>query len=71
VIIGNKINTLYSVDMVASNPSGSVVYGLVNYSREENGQIRRLSSLTVQGHGHNKPFVLPAGNYIFFVLCRK
>ena len=70
VIVGNRINTLYNIDVVASNPVGSGVYSLVNYSRKENGQIRRLSSLTVQDYGEAKPFVLAEGNYLFTGLCK-
>ena len=70
IIVGDKINTLYNVDVVTSNPTGSGVYSLVNYSRKNDGEIRRLSSLTVQDFGAQKPFVLAEGNYVFTGLCR-
>ena len=69
VIVGDKINTLYNVDVVASNPESPGIYSLVNYSRKDNGEIRRLSSLTVQDYGNSKPFVLAEGNYIFTGIC--
>ncbi|MEM7561509.1 MAG: hypothetical protein AAF353_00525 [Pseudomonadota bacterium] len=70
VIVGDKINTLYNVDVVASNPGDPGIFSLVNYSRKENGEIRRLSTLTVQDYGNIKPFVLSEGNYIFTGICR-
>jgi hypothetical protein len=70
IIIGDKINTMYNVDVVASNPINNGVYSLINYSRREDGQIRRLSSLTVQDYGMQKPFVLAEGNYIFTGICK-
>lgn len=70
VMVGAKINTLYHIDVVASNPTGPGVYSRVNYRRRENGQIRRLSSLTMQDFGDSKPFVLSEGNYLFTGLCR-
>ena len=69
VIVGDKINTIYNVDVVASNPKFQGIYSLVNYSRKDDGQIRRLSSLTVQDYGDIKPFVLAEGNYIFTGTC--
>jgi hypothetical protein len=70
VIVGDKINTIYNVDVVASNPEFQGIYSLVNYSRKDDGQIRRLSSLTVQDYGDIKPFVLLEGNYIFTGTCK-
>lgn len=70
VISGDKINTLYNLDVVASNPVTQGVYSLVNYSRRGDGQIRRLLSLTVQDFSPIKPFVLAEGNYIFTGICR-
>ena len=70
VIVGDKINTIYNVDVVASNPKFQGIYSLVNYSRKDDGQIRRLSSLTVQDYGDIKPFVLSEGNYIFTGTCK-
>lgn len=70
VIVGDKINTIYNVDVVASNPEFQGIYSLVNYSRKEDGQIRRLSSLTIQDYGEIKPFILAEGNYIFTGTCK-
>ena len=69
IILGDKINTLYNFEVVASNPTGSGIYSMVNYSRKEDGQIRRLSSLNVQDFSAVKPFVLSEGNYIFTGVC--
>jgi hypothetical protein len=69
VILGNKINTLYNKDIVSSNPTDKGIYSLVNYSRKDDGQIRRLSFLTVQDYEDNKPFVFVEGNYIMTGLC--
>lgn len=69
VILGNKINTLYNKHIVSSNPTDKGIYSLVNYSRKDDGQIRRLSSLTVQDYEDNKPFVFAEGNYIMTGLC--
>tara|TARA_R110002074_G_scaffold357459_2_gene529697 strand:+ start:424 stop:810 length:387 start_codon:yes stop_codon:yes gene_type:complete len=70
VISGDKINSLFNIDIVASNPVTQGVYSLVNYSRRSDGQIRRLLSLTVQDFSAIKPFVLAEGNYIFTGICR-
>ena len=70
IIVGDKINTIYNVDVVASNPEFQGIYSLVNYSRRDDGQIRRLSSLTIQDYGDVKPFVLSEGNYIFTGTCK-
>lgn len=69
VILGNKINTLYNKDIVSSNPTDKGIYSLVNYSRKADGQIRRLSSLTIQDYDDKKPFVFTEGNYIMTGLC--
>lgn len=70
VIVGDKINTIYNVEVVASNPTEDGIYSLINYSRKQDGQIRRLSSLTIQDYDPVKPFVLAEGNYIFTGTCR-
>jgi hypothetical protein len=69
IILGDKINTLYNFEVVASNPTALGIYRLLKYSRKEDGQIRRLSSLTVQDFSAVKPFVLSEGNYIFTGVC--
>lgn len=69
IIVGDKINTIYNYDVVASNPVSQGIYSLVNYSRKENGQIRRLSSLTIHDYGSIKPFILAEGNYIYTGTC--
>lgn len=70
VIVGDKINTIYNHEVVASNPDEQGIYSLVNYSRKADGQIRRLLSLTIQDYAKVKPFVLAEGNYIFTGTCR-
>ena len=70
IIVGDKINTIYNVDVVASNPEFQGISSLVNYSRKDDGQIRRLSSLTIQDYGDIKPFVFAEGNYIFTGTCK-
>jgi hypothetical protein len=69
VIIGNKVNTIYNKDIVSSNPTNQGIYSLVNYSRKNDGQIRRLSSLTIQDYDEVKPFVFTEGNYIITGIC--
>jgi hypothetical protein len=69
VIIGNKVNTIYNKDIVSSNPTDEGIYSLINYSRKDDGQIRRLSSLTIQDYDENKPFVFTEGNYIITGIC--
>ncbi|MFT7675156.1 MAG: hypothetical protein ACI845_003576 [Gammaproteobacteria bacterium] len=70
IIVGGKINTLYNHDVVSSDPGQDGIYSLVNYSRRDNGQIRRLVTLTIQDFGPSKPFVLAQGNYIFSGSCQ-
>lgn len=69
VIIGDKVTTLYNKEIVSSNPEDQGIYSLVNYSRKENGEIRRLSSLTIQDYDAVKPFVFAEGNYIMTGIC--
>lgn len=70
VIIGDKVNTLFNKEIVSSNPVDQGIYSLVNYSRKEDGQIRRLSSLTIQDYDPLKPFVFTEGNTIITGICR-
>ena len=70
VIIGDKVNTIYNKEIVSSNPDDQGIYSLVNYSRKEDGQIRRLSSLTIQDYDEVKPFVFTEGNSIITGTCR-
>ena len=70
VIIGDKVNTIYNRDIVSSNPIDQGIYSLVNYSRKDDGQIRRLSSLTIQDYDELKPFVFTEGNTIITGICR-
>ena len=69
VILGDKVNTLYNREIVSSNPETQGVFSLVNYSRKEDGQIRRMSSLTIQDYDKTKPFVFSEGNYIMTGIC--
>ena len=70
VIVGDKISSIYNVEVVVSNPVEQGIYSMVNYSRREDGQIRRLLSLTIQDFRAIKPFVMSEGNYIFTGICR-
>ncbi len=69
-IRGDKINTIYNKEVVSSDPGENGIYSLVNYSRRDDGLIRRLVSLTIQDYGVEKPFILSEGNYIFSGTCR-
>jgi hypothetical protein len=70
IIVGNKINTIYNREVVSSDPGENGIYSLINYSRRDDGQIRRLVTLTIQDFGPSKPFVLAQGNYIFSGSCK-